>query len=300
MTVPRWKLVDKDNGGCYHVGARCVRRAWLCGRDPVSGRDFSHRRRWIEERLLALADLFTVKVYSYAVMSNHYHISLHYCPKEKHELDDGEVARRWLTLYPPKDAEHLDAQVAALADDEERIAVLRDRLGDLSWYMRCLNEPVARRANREDGCTGRFWDGRFASKGLPDERALRACMAYQDLNPIRAGMANRVDAPEHTSLQRRLEEAEDEPERLDEPVAPLRLDTSRRVVTTSGPSILEVTLREYRDQVEWTAGLHRSPLVHERAPPALGDPKAWLALVASSRRRTSRATSTPRWTVALA
>lgn len=300
MTVPRCQLVDRENGGYYHVGTRCVRRAWLCGRDPVSGRNFSHRRRWIENRLLALAELFTVKVYSYAVMSNHYHIGLHYHPQEKLDLDDETVARRWLTLYPPTKSEHLDAQVATLAANSERIAELRERLGDLSWYMRCLNEYIARRANHEDDCTGRFWDGRFASKGLPDERTLRACMAYQDLNPIRAGMAKRVDAPEYTSLQRRLEEANDEPKRLDQPIAPLRLDITRRRVVTGGPSILEVSLRDYRDQVEWTGGVHRADIANERAPPTLGDPKSWLALVASSRRRVRRITTAPRWTAELA
>lgn len=300
MTVPRCLLIDRENGGYYHVGSRCVRRAWLCGRDPVSGRDFSHRRGWIEDRLLALAELFTVKIYSYVVMSNHYHIGLHYRPQEKLDLSDEEVARRWLTVYPPKSTEHLDAQVATLAANTERVAVLRDRLADLSWYMRCLNEPIARRANQEDDCTGRFWDGRFASDGLPDERALCACMAYQDLNPVRAGMTDRVDAPEHTSLQRRLEEADDEPERLDEPVAPLRLDPTRHRVTTGGPSVLQVSLRDYREQVEWTGGLHRDDVPKERAPPTIGDPKSWLALVASSRRRVARTTSPPRWTVALA
>ncbi|MYK45936.1 MAG: transposase [Gammaproteobacteria bacterium] len=300
MTVPRYKLIDRENGGYYHVGSRCVRRAWLCGRDPLSGRDFSHRRRWIEDRLLALAELFTVKVYSYVVMSNHYHIGLHYCPQKKLEWDDEEVARRWLTLYPPMQTEHIDAQIAALAANSERIAELRERLGDLSWYMRCLNEPIARRANQEDDCTGRFWDGRFASNGLPDERALRACMAYQDLNPIRAGMANRVDAPEHTSLQRRLEEAADDPERLDQPISPLCLDTVRELVVTGGPSVLDVSLRDYRDQVEWTAGVQQVEVANERAPPTLGDPKSWLVLVASSRRRIRRPTTTPRWTVALA
>lgn len=300
MTVPRYLLIDRENGGYYHVGARCVRRAWLCGQDPVSGRDFSHRRSWIEDRLLVLAELFTVKIYSYVVMSNHYHISLHYRPQEKLDLDDEEVARRWLTIYPPKRTENLEAAIADLAANTERIAVLRDRIGDLSWYMRCLNEPIARRANQEDDCTGRFWDGRFASKGLPDERALTACMAYQDLNPVRAGMADRVDAPEHTSLQRRLEEADDEPERLDEPVAPLRRGTSSRRITTGGRSVLTVSLRDYREQVEWTGGVHPNYIPTERAPPTIGDPKSWLALVASSRRRVTRTTSTPRWTVALA
>ena len=97
---------------------------------------------------------------------------------------------------------HLDNEVAALLDDPDRLAVLRDRLGDLSWYMRCLNEPIARRANLEDDCTGRFWQGRFRSKDLPGERSMWAAMAYDDLNPIRAGMADELDADEHTSLQR--------------------------------------------------------------------------------------------------
>lgn len=300
MTVPRCLLIDRENGGYYHVGSRCVRRAWLCGSDPVSGQDFSHRRGWIEERLLLLAELFTVKIYSYVVMSNHYHIGLHYRPQEKAKLDDEEVARRWLTRYPPRCTENLDAQVATLAANTERLDVLRDRLADLSWYMRCLNEPIARRANQEDDCTGRFWDGRFASKGLPDERALQACMTYQDLNPVRAGMTNRVDAPQYTSLQRRLEEADDEPDRLDEPIAPLRLDPAIRRVTTHGQSVLEIALRDYREQVEWTGGLRGNDAPKERAPPTIGDPKSWLALVASSRRRVSKTTSTPRWTVALA
>ncbi len=61
----------------------------------------------------------------------------------------------------------------------------RDRLADLSWFMRYLNEYIARRANAEDGCTARFWEGRFKSQGLPDETVIVTAMAYEDLNPIR-------------------------------------------------------------------------------------------------------------------
>ena len=301
MTRPRSEIVDRENGGFYHLGSRCVRRAMLCGKDPDTGRDFSHRRTWIENLLLELTDVFTVHVCEYSVMSNHYHITVNYTPRERFELDDEEVARRWLRAFPPARADELESKVVELLDDPDRIAELRNRLGDLSWYMRCLNEPIARRANLEDDCTGRFWQGRFRSKDLPDERSVWACMAYDDLNPIRAGMADRVDADEHTALQRRIEEAEAEPERLDEPMAPLVRRAGKIVSAPPPVPRLDMTLREYRAHVEWTAGiLHDTPVPapRERAPPArMGDSTSWLDLVMSCRQR-APATTLPRWCAA--
>jgi REP element-mobilizing transposase RayT len=95
MTYPRSHLVSEAEPGFYHVVSRCVRRAFLCGKDRVTGRCFEHRRQWIEDRILELADSFAVSVYSYSVMSNHFHVVLHVDPTVPASWSDNEVARRW-------------------------------------------------------------------------------------------------------------------------------------------------------------------------------------------------------------
>jgi len=96
-----------------------------------------------------------------------------------------------------------EADSAQLA---ECVARWRSRLVDLSWFMRCLNEYIAREANAEDGCTGRFWEGRFKSQALLDEAALLTVMAYVDLNPVRVGISQSVADSEFTSGRQRLRE----------------------------------------------------------------------------------------------
>jgi REP element-mobilizing transposase RayT len=214
MTQPRKRLVSLSDTPYYHCISRCVRRAFLCGTDPVSGFDFSHRRGWIVDRLKRLSAVFAIDLCAYAVMSNHYHVVVHVDRALARSWSDSEVVRRWLELFsgPPlaqrfRAGDSLsDAELAVIA---QWAATWRARLHDISWFMRCLNEVIARLANREDGCTGRFWEGRFKSQALLDERAVLACMAYVDLNPIRAGLARTPEHSQYTSIKERIDQPED-------------------------------------------------------------------------------------------
>ena len=246
MTSPRSQLVDPTTPGYYHCIARCVRRAWLCGVDEYTGESFEHRRQWVEERILELGTIFSLGVYAYAVMSNHLHLVVRLDPATASAWSPEEVARRWVTLFPVRDAGKVDEQATArrcevIAGDPERVARYRERLASLSWFMRCLSEPIARRANREDECTGRFWEGRFKCQALLDDAAVLACMSYVDLNPVRAGMAADLTDSMHTSVKQRLTR-----DATEEPIAPLAGLTGR------GPPI---SVRAYLALVDWTGRL---------------------------------------------
>jgi len=70
MAVPRKELVDSQSPGFYHVTNRCVRRAYLCGSNSESGRNYDHRKDWLEKRILQLTEIFAVDIYAYAVMTD--------------------------------------------------------------------------------------------------------------------------------------------------------------------------------------------------------------------------------------
>ena len=209
MTQPRRNLVSLDDTPYYHCVARCVRRAFLCGEDRVSGQSFEHRRQWVIDRLRELADIFAIDICAYAVMSNHYHVVLRVDAGQALAWDTPTVIERWHTLFrgtllSQRFMRGDSLTVAELDTLEERVAIWRERLMNISWFMKELNEFIAREANKEDRCKGRFWESRFKSQALLDTTALLACMAYVDLNPVRAKMADSIETSDFTSVQERL------------------------------------------------------------------------------------------------
>jgi hypothetical protein len=143
-------------------------------------------------------------------MNNHYHIVVKINAERVPDWTDKEVAQRWMQIFSGPLLMHqyragTDLTEFQLQRVAELLATWRERLADLSWLMRCINEPIARMANSEDHCTGSFWEGRFKSQALLDDRALLACMAYVDLNPIRAAMATTPEQSDYTSVQERIQ-----------------------------------------------------------------------------------------------
>jgi len=277
MPMARKTVVLEGESGIYHCTSRCVRRAFLCGTDFYSGKNYDHRKGWIRDRLKELSQIFGVEVYAYAVMANHLHLVVRVSVEKTASWSEDEVVRRWRRLFPTtvRDEEGyvLPADSEVMKPwpyDPAKIKLWRERLGSLSWLMRCLNESIARRANREDKCKGCFWESRFHCQRLADEGAVLACMAYVDLNPVRAGVATSPEASEFTSIYDRIVATQSRDQLEQAPSTPTCAQVSQRgwasknaqcdawlcplelvrMTAESGPWL--VCWEDYLELVDWT------------------------------------------------
>ncbi len=208
----RGEVINPSEVQISHCVSRCVRQAFLCGVDPMTGLSFEHRRGWIRDRLEFLASVFGIDCLTYTVMSTHIHLVLRSRPDVVATWSDEEVARRWLRLFPKRrnedgsPAEPRQNEIDMIIDQADVLAERRTRLSDMSWWMRCTTENIARRSNAEDQVTGHFWEGRYRAQILLDESALLACAAYVDLNPIRAAMAETPETSDYTGAKDRIDD----------------------------------------------------------------------------------------------
>jgi REP element-mobilizing transposase RayT len=279
MTYPRKSLISIKETPYYHCVARCVRRAWLWGVDEYAGKDYSHRKQWVIDRLQELSYVFSIETCAYAVMSNHYHLVLYVDIARALGWSDEEVVRRWKKLFcvPPLVQRYVGTETISRAERDaarDIIATWRARLMDISWFMKSMNEHLARRANIEDGVTGRFWEGRFKSQALLDEAGLLTAMAYVDLNPIRAGIANTPESSDFTSIYDRIQVIKKQPNN------PVRL--RKFAGQASKDRTLPCSQEDYFTLVDWTGRALRGDKrghINQALPPILTrlniDPTAW-------------------------
>lgn len=300
MTRPRSHIAPPDIAGTYHCVQRCVRRAFLCGVDHYSGRSFEHRKDWIEARIHLVAECYAVAIHAYAVMSNHLHLVVRIDPSAASTWRDEEVAARWVQLFPPREDTEaaIEYKRMRVLTDPARLALIRRRLGSLSWLMRCLVEPIARRANREDGCKGRFWEGRYKCQALCDECSVLAAMAYVDLNPIRAGIADDLEASAHTGVATRIAIAQSNPAMLTRPLKP--------IAGNLAPA-LNLSTADYLQLLDWT-GRTLAPdkrgRIAKDAPAIVSiidrNPACWTTRVAAYGNDWARAAGSAQHLIALA
>lgn len=320
MTKARSEQISLDDTPFYHCYSRCVRRAFLCGFDRETGEDFEHRKHWIVDRMKRLASVFCMDICAYAVMDNHYHVVLRVDVEEAEALSIEEVLQRWTALFSGnflvnryRSDERTKMSGAEIDKVHEIAGEWRHRLMNVSWFMRCLNEYIARMANQEDKCKGRFWEGRFKSQALLDDVAVLACMTYVDLNPVRAGVAETPESSDFTAIQERIEQhlvgaeeasrssVEVEDASVAKPVqAAAQIDVgegggvhSKRLLAFIGderidqPKGINYSLEDYLELVDWTGRAildGKRGWISDELPPILlrlqVNPDQWVSTVA--------------------
>ena len=283
--VNRDEIFAEDEIQAFHLVNRCVRRTCLCGLDDITGRDYSHRKQWIRDRLEVLAGIFAVDVLSFAVMSNHLHVVARTRPDIVKAWSDDEVALRWWNLFPQRrkkdksPEEPTEFELNQIRNDASGMKEKRKRLSNVSWFMKCLAEPIARLGNKEEKVTGHFWEGRFKAQPLLDQTAIAACMVYVDLNPIRAGIAKTPETSDFTSVKERVADRQSsqavsavdaQDARIEHGpqagwLAPVPLDPPRKKVReklsprrASNKGCLAMSLDQYLQLLDWTGRQWRS------------------------------------------
>lgn len=256
MTTARSQQICLEQTPWYHCTTRCVRRAFICGYDALTNRDYSHRRQWIEDRLLLLSNVFCIDVGGYAVMSNHYHIVVKIDIDRALALTRKEVIERWLILYSgtPSTKKFINGEL--LTDEENQkvttdVAKWRTELSNISRFMAQLNQNIARRANIEDGCKGKFWESRFDSQAILDVDALLRTLVYVDLNPVRAKITATPEDSKHTSLYRRLSLA-------DSGLIPFSVESEAHLRPKINESVIPMLFDDYLTLLDWTGRELRS------------------------------------------
>lgn len=207
--LARAEVFAADEVAIVHVMNRTVRRCFLLGDDPLTGKNYDHRKVWMEDELQHLGFYFGCDLLCYSILANHFHLILRSRPDVVATWDDAEVARRWLMLCPKRrtsdkqPAEPTPQELQSILKNPAALREIRTRLSDVSWWMRLLCQKIGRRANQEDGEFGKFWQARYRAVRLLDEAAILACAAYVDLNPIRAALAETLETSPYTSAQQR-------------------------------------------------------------------------------------------------
>ena len=263
MPQPRASQIDTSATPYYHCISRCVRRAFLCGEDKYSGINYEHRRQWLADRMTLLAKHFAIDVCAYAILHNHYHLVLRINSEAAKAMTNQQVVDNWTAIYTSGNEsvnQYLQGKGGKSVKRSARKVIKRwrKRLCNISWFMRAMNEYIAKRANREDEVKGHFWEERFKSQALLDDTALLGCLAYVDLNPIRAGIVENLENSDFTSIQlriKKLKESQTKNKIADAQNVEPQIKQPKRLLPFNTGKVkngIDFPLKEYLKLVDWT------------------------------------------------
>ncbi len=276
----RRDIIDKTTVGIYHCYNKVVRGLFLTGYDPVQKKDFSYRRGWIADRVEELAGLFGIDVLFVAFLANHFHLILRNRPDLVKRWSDHEVIRRAIKIFPAKfrrlgiRGEPNRDQIQKHARNKKLVEDMRERLSDISWFMRQLEQYAARRINEDVGHGGTVWQHRFKSRRILDETGLIICGVYVDLNQIRAGEVDRPESSKFTSAYFRLKglkarnQGGEKPWSHDGWLSPIQLKVGDSQdgypkagklegMRASDKGVTDMTLENYFSLLDWTGRQQR-------------------------------------------
>jgi hypothetical protein len=209
----RRDIIREGEIATYHVWSRFAQQRHFFGIDPQTG--VNHEE--IAEKFIQLIEYqcryFAVDLANYQVVSNHFHLIARTRPDLVELLSDEEVAWRWKMAWANYDLRRgiwdrlpSDAEIREVLQQPKKLALARQALSSLSWFVSRIKEPIAREINRKLDTTGHCWGERFGSRELLDDAAIMACSQYIDLNRLKAGLDPSLDQTRFGAIQERIQQ----------------------------------------------------------------------------------------------
>ena len=219
MGQPRREKMNPLAIETHHIWSRCVRGAFLLGKDPVTGEDVSHRRAMLEGLIEYQASVFAVDWGTDHCLSNHLHGTGRNRPDIANQWSDEEVAWRWKIAWPAycpvrgwqRDPTDEEIRELLLRDEREpgHLDKLRGNLSNLSWFIARIKQPIAYFANRDNPdpqkhCRGHFWEGRYGNRKLGTYGEVFSSFLYNDLQQVKAGIVDCLEESNFSAIQKQL------------------------------------------------------------------------------------------------
>jgi REP element-mobilizing transposase RayT len=172
------RLIINDETAVYHVMSRTALDGFPL--DDIEN-DF------MVDLIRRYSTLYFVEILGFCLMGNHFHLLVRMFPEFK--FTDEDIKKRYADFYGEEEA---------FADG--RIPYWREKLSSLSEFMREIKVGFTRYYNRRHNRRGYFWGDRFKSVIVENGETLINCLAYIDLNPLRAGLVERPEQYRWNSL----------------------------------------------------------------------------------------------------